>query len=715
MEIQDKTKEQLINELRELQKTHNSLKSTVEKESGGKKDEDAVLKRLILAAEEFIGFTDDIPDYNKILQIVLDISGAKYASLNIFDENGLSFTTVEMKGINKNILKGLDFLGFDVKNKHWKHDPVRAEKTKDQTITRFMHLHELTGDVIPKNVIYLIEKTFGIEETFVVKIVKDDKVSGDFTLLFEKGETLKNNSFVELYASQVCLFLERHKLTNLLKNSEGKYRMLVENLNEIIYTLDKDGKITYVSSNIEKISGYTAAEVVGKSFIDFMNPENLNKPRELLRKTISGINRHSEYHMLSKSGRSRWVRTRVKPLVKEGRFNGVQGVLTDITDLKESETKLKRLNVDKDRFISILSHDLKSPFNIILGFSELLTNNLHEYSIKKVGEYVNHINKATQNANNLLEDLLKWARVQQGSISFNPQKLIFADICEEIVKTLKPNADAKNIKINCSATNHLFVFADEDMLKTILRNLVSNAIKFTNNGGAINITAGQTDTNITITVSDNGMGISPENLKKLFDISEVLTTKGTAKETGTGLGLLLCKEFTEKHGGEIWVKSQEGKGSEFYFTIPHISDEGLKIYNKKGELRDYVNNDQVKKLKILIAEDDITSVKLLTELVKSYSENILYAWDGVEAVELCKKNPDIDLVLMDIKMPKMDGYEAAREIRQFNKDVVIIAQTAHVYSEEKAKTSDAGYNDYITKPVNQGIFNELIQEYFKNR
>jgi len=175
MEMKDKTKEQLIKELRELQKMHNSLKSTVEKEPGGKKDEDAVLKRLILAAEEFIEFTDDIPDYNKILQIVLDISGAKYASLNIFDENGLGFTTVALKGINKNILRGLDFLGFEVKNKHWKHDPVRAEKTRDQAITRFMHLHELTGDVIPRNAIYLIEKTFSIEETFVVKIVKDNK------------------------------------------------------------------------------------------------------------------------------------------------------------------------------------------------------------------------------------------------------------------------------------------------------------------------------------------------------------------------------------------------------------------------------------------------------------------------------------------------------------------------------------------------------------
>jgi signal transduction histidine kinase len=146
--------------------------------------------------------------------------------------------------------------------------------------------------------------------------------------------------------------------------------------------------------------------------------------------------------------------------------------------------------------------------------------------------------------------------------------LSFADICKDTTEILKLNADIKHVTIDYSTTDHINVFADEDMLKTVLRNLVSNAIKFTNNGGAINVNATQTDSNVIISVSDNGIGIPPENLAKLFSISEVLTTNGTAKETGTGLGLLLCKEFVDKHQGKIWVESQIGKGSDFKFTLP---------------------------------------------------------------------------------------------------------------------------------------------------
>ncbi len=817
---EDKTKEELIKELQELQQENITLKASVGKELGIKKDRDYVLNKLIHAAKEFIQSTDDTPDYKKILRVIIDISGAKYAALNIFDENGLDFETVAFEGIRENVLKGLNFLGFEVENKPWKHDPIRAEKTK-KVITRFMHLNELTGDVIPNRVINLIEKTF------VVKIVTDDKVLGDFTLLFEKGKTLINSSLVELYADQVGLFLERHKLTNFLRDSEEKYRILVENLNEIIYTLDKKGKITYLSPNFKVISGYTPAEAIGKSFTDFVHPEDINGRLEQFSKVLSGINYPSEYRMVTRRGMPVWVRTSARPIKKNGRITGVQGVLTDITDLKESEenfkklyddapvcyheidiegritrvnntetallgytqeemigkyyweflakgqqemskkfikekifrkdvskgferdivckrgeiltffirdfivldsngkvtgirstmqditerkkveealkesekqfrqlfenmeqgfavhemiynndnkpvdyrfllinkaferltgvnasdflnktvkevlpnteqiwidnwgkvaqtgiplhfdnysqefdkyydviayspkkdffavvftditdlkeseTKLQQLNADKDRFISILSHDLKSLFNNIIGFSELLAQKIGYFNINKIQEFANHINKAAHNANNLLEDLLKWARAKKGNFPFNPQSLNLTEICEDILKGLYQNADAKNIKINCSASDNIYVIADIDMLKTILRNLISNAIKFTNKGGEISINAEQTESDITITVSDNGIGIPPDNLSRLFDISEVITTTGTAQETGTGLGLLLCKEFVEKHGGEIWVESQEGKGTVFYFTIPDITDEGLRISNKK--------------------------------------------------------------------------------------------------------------------------------------
>jgi signal transduction histidine kinase len=236
--------------------------------------------------------------------------------------------------------------------------------------------------------------------------------------------------------------------------------------------------------------------------------------------------------------------------------------------LKQSEEKLHQLNADKDVFISILSHDLKNPFNNILGFSELLTEDIRKFNIDEIEDIAKNINKSARITNKLLEDILMWARAQQGKIPFEPQNLNLADICKDTIEILNPNAKAKNIAINCLTADQLNVFADSDMIKTVLRNLVSNAIKFTNNGGTININAEQTNSNVTISISDNGIGIAPDDLTKLFNISEFIATTGTAEETGTGLGLLLCKEFVEKHQGKIWVESEVGKGSEFKFTLP---------------------------------------------------------------------------------------------------------------------------------------------------
>jgi len=241
--------------------------------------------------------------------------------------------------------------------------------------------------------------------------------------------------------------------------------------------------------------------------------------------------------------------------------------------------QLEKLNIAKDRFISILSHDLRSPFNSLLGLSEILIKDVRKIDIDEIEDIANIINKSARNSYNLLEDILLWARTQQGSFPFNPQKLSFTDICKNILEMLNPNAEAKNIAINCLTADQLIVFADIDMFKTVLRNLVSNAIKFTNNGGTININAEQTNSNVTISVSDNGIGIAPDNLTKLFDISQIQTTTGTAEEKGTGLGLLLCKEFVEKHGGKIWVESEVGKGSNFKFTIPTFLERTYDINN----------------------------------------------------------------------------------------------------------------------------------------
>jgi signal transduction histidine kinase len=230
--------------------------------------------------------------------------------------------------------------------------------------------------------------------------------------------------------------------------------------------------------------------------------------------------------------------------------------------------QLLKLNADKDLFISILAHDLRSPFTALLGLSDLLIKNIHVYDIDEIENHLKIIKNVSQDTFALLEDLLHWTSSQSGKIPFKPQKLRLAHICKNVLETLDRSALAKNITIQCNSSEQLYVFADSDMLKTVLRNLVSNAIKFTNPGGSVHIKAEENMGFVTISVSDNGIGIKLDKLNTLFDISQSQTTAGTADEKGSGLGLILFKEFVEKNGGEIRVKSEYGKGSEFIFTLP---------------------------------------------------------------------------------------------------------------------------------------------------
>lgn len=270
-----------------------------------------------------------------------------------------------------------------------------------------------------------------------------------------------------------------------------------------------------------------------------------------------------------------WIHFKSIPRVMENNDIIWTGTLDDITERKQNEeelilknTELQKLNADKDFFMSILAHDLKGPFNSILGFLNLLINNLHKYDINEIERLITYVNNSALCTFNLLEDILLWALSQSGKLPFEPREFNFKLNCDEVIQILQLNADNKNITITNVKSEKINVFADSNMLNTILRNLISNAIKFTNDGGSINIYAEQNNSSVTISVSDNGIGIAPKIVSNLFDITQVYSTKGTADEKGTGLGILLCKEFVEKHGGKIWVESKLGKGSEFKFTLP---------------------------------------------------------------------------------------------------------------------------------------------------
>jgi signal transduction histidine kinase len=249
--------------------------------------------------------------------------------------------------------------------------------------------------------------------------------------------------------------------------------------------------------------------------------------------------------------------------------------------IKESEIKLRELNATKDKFFSIIGHDLKSPFNSIIGFSNLLVEQIKNKDIEGIDEYANIVLKSSNKAMDLLLNLMEWSRSQTGGMQLNPEHFDLVPCINKIILLYVDIAGQKSITIKRILPHKAFVFADNAMICTVLRNLISNAIKFTMPGGKIIVSVLEKQNEIIFSVSDNGVGISKNSIKKLFRIDQSYSTTGTNEETGTGLGLILCKEFVEKNNGKIWVDSVEKKGSTFYFTLPYNTEPQEKNVIKK--------------------------------------------------------------------------------------------------------------------------------------
>ena len=366
-----------------------------------------------------------------------------------------------------------------------------------------------------------------------------------------------------------------------LKESKQKFESMILNSPDLIMSQNTNGKLEYISPQCEEILGYTAEEIMNIDLSKLVHPDDIEKTTKTELTTLGGVELNSfEYRFFKKNGDVVWLDHTARPIIVDGKITEILSTVRDITKLKldtetlkESEQKLKIANGTKDKFFSIIAHDLKSPFNSMLGFSEILYESFDEYSSEEKKRFIRIIYDGLQNTLKLLENLLQWSLSQMGAINFNPEKINLYLKAKEICDLLMQSAENKSIKlINQSALN-IYVDADIDMLATIIRNLLSNAIKYTHKYGKITIkTFLVPDENniqyVGISVSDTGVGIPKEIQSKLFEIGENTSMKGTDNEKGTGLGLILCKEFVEKHGGKIWLESEIDKGSTFYFTIP---------------------------------------------------------------------------------------------------------------------------------------------------
>jgi len=368
------------------------------------------------------------------------------------------------------------------------------------------------------------------------------------------------------------------QIEEFTKRDEEKFKQLIKNSFDMIVLLDSNGIQHYVSESCERILGYKPEELINISVIEQMvHPEDQEKTKEGLYDILeNSTNGGAQYRHRHKNGS--WVYLEAfgtnqlnNPLIKSVVLN-----VRDVTerkkaekDLLESKARLSEANGTKDRFFSIIGHDLKSPFNSIVGFSEILLEQINIKDYNGIENYARIIHDSSNRAMNLLTNLLEWSRTQTGRIEFNPEYFELITIINEVVELLNGTAQQKSIFISKKLPHDIPVLADKAMVKTILRNLISNAIKFTNPGGEIIISIEQKEKELIVSVADNGVGIKKENIDKLFRIDYSYSTLGTNKETGTGLGLLLCKEFIEMNSGNIWAESNEVNGSIFNFSLPH--------------------------------------------------------------------------------------------------------------------------------------------------
>ncbi len=367
---------------------------------------------------------------------------------------------------------------------------------------------------------------------------------------------------------------EKEALLEKLTVSEKKYREIFESFVDVYYRVNIDGIIELVSPSIQEVAGWQPEDLIGKSTdVFFANPEEKKGFFQTFMEV--GFLKNYEISMYRKDGSIAIISFNSKVVYKNGKPVATQGTFRDVTELKEAEKKLAEANTrleeevaTKDKFFSIISHDLRSPFTALLGYTRMIDDDFDSFSREELQEAIKALHSTSENLFELLEGLLTWSRIQRGILELNPENVNLNEVVNELFELMYPVADKKQIALINETLPNTMVYADPDMLRGIIRNLVSNSLKFTPEGGTVSIKHSAEENVDLITVSDTGIGIDKDDLDKIFRIDVHHTTPGTNNEPGTGLGLILVKELVEKHGGEIKIESEKGKGTNITFTLP---------------------------------------------------------------------------------------------------------------------------------------------------
>jgi PAS domain S-box-containing protein len=512
------------------------------------------------------------------------------------------------------------------------------------------------------------------------------------------------------------------KAKERLYESEQRFTKMMLGINMFFINIDINSRIIFCNEYLLSITGYTEEEIIGKNTVDIFVPVDEKETTEKGLRELFENKRHLhhfESKILTKDNRELYVSWYNSVITDDyGEVKGIASLGENITEkkatlenLKKAKEKAEESNRLKSVFLQNVSHEIRTPINAIMGAISLLKDSSVGKEMRE--KYYEVLRLSGTRLLSTVNDLIDISQVETQQIKVNKSDFNLSEVLTNQINVATPIAGKKNNKIICTSKylhTNTILYTDKNMLNGIFINLMSNANKFTTDG-IIEIGSFDEHGNIVFYIKDTGIGIPENRLDVIFDRFVQADSSLSRPHEGSGLGLSIAKAYTEMLGGNIWVESEEGKGSTFFFSIP--KDEVN--HTSPSEIEEEMEIALVPNHKILIAEDDKLNYLILKKIVENMGiSNILHAQNGVEAVEMVKNDPEISLVLMDIKMPEMSGEEATLKIRESDPNIPIIAQTAFAMPGDRERYIDIGCNDYIPKPIDQKELIRMLHKYLNS-
>jgi PAS domain S-box-containing protein len=543
------------------------------------------------------------------------------------------------------------------------------------------------------------------------------------------GELLERNKQIsdintDLQKSNQELAIQKELITKKHFESDKFYEMLVQSANDSISFYDRDWNLKFTNSAFYTMIGYD------RDSYNSLNPPDLIHPEDLdyqLRKEQSLVNngffetelrlRHKAGHYVNLSTRSVTVRS------DSGEVLGALTISRDITRLKQVHEDLIKANIGaeasnrlKSNFLANISHEIRTPLNSVVGFSNLLLNNNLTNEVKE--EYIEHINHNSEKLLQIIGDIIDLSRLESSQIEITYEEASLSAIVNEIIEEARQIIRRNEKPIILNVKNHFedvgdLIFTDRIWLKRVLNHLMDNAVKFTLEG-SVEFSYLLENQNIVFKIRDTGIGINKENLGRIFEEFRQEFDGHHRPFEGLGIGLTLAKEVIERMGGKIVVESEKGVGSEFSFSIPYRP-----AGSPKTKVATVINESIMKPIdwssrKCLLVDDNKDVLIYLNRVLTDTGVSIITARSGFEAIEIIKATPDIDVVLLDMQMPEMNGIETTREIRKIRKNLPIIAQTAFIFEDDKDIILEAGCDACLIKPIRREHLLTVMSSFVKS-